>query len=100
MNSNVPQKGRPFEEILKELENFGKDDPKYKEAKTWSLVYYLNEEYTQFLNDAYSKYFSANGLNPTAFKSLKRLEKEVLRFTADLFHVDYEACGVMTSCGT
>lgn len=100
MNSNVPQRGRPFEEILKELENFGKDDPKYKEAKTWSLVYYLNEEYTQFLNDAYSKYFSANGLNPTAFKSLKRLEKEVLRFTADLFHVDYEACGVMTSCGT
>ena len=51
MNNNVPQQGRPFEEILKELENFGKDDPKYKEAKTWSLVYYLNEEYTQFLND-------------------------------------------------
>ena len=24
-----------------------KDDPNYKEAKTWSLVYYLNEEYTQ-----------------------------------------------------
>lgn len=100
MNSNVPEKGRPFEEILKELESFGKDDPNYKKAKTWSLVYYLNEEYTQFLNDAYSKYFSANGLNPTAFKSLKRLEKEVLRFTADLLHIDYEACGVMTSCGT
>lgn len=100
MNNNVPQKGRPFEEILKELDSFGNNDPKYKEAKTWSLVYYLNEEYTQFLNDAYSKYFSANGLNPTAFKSLKKLEKEVLKFTADLFHVDYEACGVMTSCGT
>ena len=71
MNSNVPQKGRPFEEILKELDSFGKDDPRYKEAKTWSLVYYLNEEYTQFLEKAYARYFSANGLNPTAFKSLK-----------------------------
>lgn len=96
----APDQGRPFEEILAELDAFGKDDPNYKEAKTWSLVYYLNEEYTQFLEKAYAKYFSANGLNPTAFKSLKRLEKEVLRFTARLFHVDDEACGVMTSCGT
>lgn len=96
----APDNGRPFEEILAELDSFGKDDPNYKEAKTWSLVYYLNEEYTQFLEKAYAKYFSANGLNPTAFKSLKRLEKDVLKFTARLFHVDDEACGVMTSCGT
>ena len=88
MSKYAPETGRPFEEILKELETFGKDDPNYKEAKTWSLVYYLNEEYTQFLEKAYASYFSANGLNPTAFKSLKRLEKEVLRFTAELFHVD------------
>ncbi len=100
MNSSAPIKGRPFEEILKELDSFGVNDPDYKNAKTWSLVYYLSEEYTNFLQEAYGKYFSANGLNPTAFKSLKRLEKEVLRFTADLFHVNYEACGVMTSCGT
>ncbi|MBR2869510.1 MAG: aspartate aminotransferase family protein [Clostridia bacterium] len=100
MSKYAPETGRPFEEILKELDSFGKDDPNYKEAKTWSLVYYLNEEYTQFLEKAYARYFSANGLNPTAFKSLKRLEKEVLRFTAELFHVDEEACGVMTSCGT
>ncbi len=100
MSRVAPQKGRPFEEILEELESFGINDPKYKDAKTWSLVYYLNEDYTNFLHDAYGKYFSANGLNPTAFKSLKRLEKEVLKFTAELFHVDDEACGVMTSCGT
>ncbi len=96
----APQKGRPFDEILAELDSFGVNDPQYKDAKTWSLVYYLNEEYTDFLQQAYGKYFSANGLNPTAFKSLKRLEKEVLKFTAELFHVDEEACGVMTSCGT
>lgn len=100
MSRVAPEKGRPFEEILAELDSFGVNDPKYKDAKTWSLVYYLNEEYTDFLQKAYGKYFSANGLNPTAFKSLKRLEKEVLKFTAELFHVDDEACGVMTSCGT
>ena len=100
MSSYIPEKGRSYEEILQELDNFGKDDPMYKEGKTWSLVYYLDKEYTDFLQDAYAKYFSANGLNPTAFKSLKRLEKEVLNFTAELFHVDDNACGVMTSGGT
>lgn len=97
---HIPEKGKPYEEILKELDCFGKDDPLYKEARTWSLVYYLDQEYTEFLGEAYAKYFSANGLNPTAFKSLKRLEKEVLKFTAELFHVDENACGVMTSGGT
>ena len=100
MSKVAPEKGRPFDEILAELDSFGINDPMYKDAKTWSLVYYLNEDYTNFLQEAYGKYFSANGLNPTAFKSLKRLEKDVLKFTAELFHVDDEACGVMTSCGT
>lgn len=100
MHEYAPVKGRPFDEILEELNSFGSNDPDYKNAKTWSLVYYLNEDYTKFLQEAYGKYFSANGLNPTAFKSLKRLEKEILKFTAQLFHVDDNACGVVTSCGT
>ena len=100
MSSNIPEKGKSYEEILKLLDDFGKDDPLYKDARTWSLVYYLDKAYTEFLVDAYAKYFSANGLNPTVFKSLKRLEKEVLKFTAELFNVDDNACGVLTSGGT
>ena len=100
MSSYLPEKGKSYEEILKLLDDFGKDDPQYKDAKTWSLVYYLDKEYTEFLVDAYAKYFSANGLNPTVFKSLKRLEKEILKSAAELFHVDDSACGVVTSGGT
>lgn len=100
MSSSIPEKGRPYEEILAELDKFGGDDPLYKEGKTWSLVYYQSKEHTELLQEAYAKYFSANGLNPTVFKSLKRLEKEVLKFTAELLHVDENACGVMTSGGT
>lgn len=96
----IPNEGRPYADILEELKLFGKDDPLYKEGKTWSLVYYLNQEYTDFLVSAYAEYFSANGLNPNVFKSLKRLEKEILKFTAELLHVDDRACGIVTSCGT
>ncbi|MFA5535835.1 MAG: aspartate aminotransferase family protein [Bacillota bacterium] len=100
MSYKMPERGRSYEEILASLEEFGRDDPVYKEGKLWSLVYYLDKEYTEFLEAAYGKYFSANGLNPTAFKSLKRLEKEILKFTAGLFHIDENACGVVTSGGT
>ncbi|MBQ2448766.1 MAG: aspartate aminotransferase family protein [Peptococcaceae bacterium] len=100
MSNYAPEQGRSYAEILAQLESFAADDPNYKDARTWSLVYYKDEEYTQFLAEAYAKYFSANGLNPTAFKSLKRFEKEILGFTAELLHVDENACGVVTSCGT
>jgi glutamate/tyrosine decarboxylase-like PLP-dependent enzyme len=100
MTNGLPVKGRPRAEILADLDAFGKDDPQYKKAKTWSLVYYLDADYNQFLQEAYGKYFSANGLNPAAFKSLKRLEREVLGATSQLLHGDDQVCGVMTSGGT
>ena len=96
----IPDKDRSHKDNLNKLVIFGENDPQYKEAKTWSLVYYLNAEYTEFLQKAYGKYFSANGLNPTAFVSLKKLEKAILNYTAELLNVDENAAGVVTSCGT
>ncbi len=96
----LPKKGRGRKEILGELRGFGKNDPDYKHMRTWSLVYYLGEGHTRFLQDAYNTYFSANGLNPTVFQSLKRLESEVVRITANLLHGDRNVVGVMTSGGT
>ncbi len=96
----LPKKGRGRKDILKQLRDFGKEDPDYKHMRTWSLVYYLGEGHTKFLLDAYGAYFSANGLNPTVFRSLKRLENEVVRITAGLLHGDRNVVGVMTSGGT
>ncbi len=63
-------------------------------------VYYLGEDYADFLNEAGRLYASANGLNPMAFKSLKRFESEVVRMTATLLNGDENVCGIMTSGGT
>jgi len=103
MDSNpmsIPEKSRPREEILDAMRSFGRADPDYKTGRTWSLVYYLGEEYTQFLKDAHGMFFSANGLNPMAFKSLKRFESEVIRMTSTLLHGDENVCGTMTAGGT
>lgn len=96
----LPAKGIKKEKILSALKNFSGDDPNYKKMKTWSLVYYLGEEHTDFLLKAYGIFLSANGLNPMAFKSLKKIESQVVKMTSSLLNGGPETTGVMTSGGT
>ena len=97
--THIPLKGRSRKEVLKQLKSFNRDDPDYKHSKLWSLVYYLGKEHTDFLHEAYGSFFSANGLNPMAFKSLKKFEEEVIDMTVNLLNGDKNCSGVMTSCG-
>ncbi|WP_128894976.1 pyridoxal phosphate-dependent decarboxylase family protein [Longirhabdus pacifica] len=99
-NVTLPKKGIAKESILEQLREMKEGDVNYKDGKTWSLVYYLGEEHQQFLHDAFTTYLSENGLNPLAFKSLKKMESEVVRMTANMLHGDENVCGTMTSGGT
>ena len=96
----LPERGRPSEDILQQLRGFGALDPDYKHARLWSLVYWLDEPYADFLGQAYQAYAPANGLNPSAFKSLKQFENQIIAATAELLHGGPETCGVVTSGGT
>ncbi len=100
MHTRIPEHGRDSGEILAELEQFRAGDPQYKDGRVWSLVYYLDEEHSSFLKDAYHLFASENGLNPGAFKSLKKLENEVIGATAGILNGTEEVCGVMTAGGT
>ncbi len=100
MMNTLPPHGRDPQEILAQLAQMGDDDPAYKEGRLWSLVYYLDEPYHAFQGQAYQQFASANGLNPTAFKSLKRFENEIISTTAALHHGTPGVCGVVTSGGT
>ena len=99
-NYTLPENGRDKQELLGEMQQFRKNDPAWKKGKVWSLVYRANEEHTNFLKEAYTMYFSENGLNPIAFKSLKNFEHQVVRMSANLMGGDENTVGVMTSGGT
>ena len=99
-NHQIPAKGRDRAEILQLLKDYRKNDPDYKQSRTWSLVYYLDEEHSDFLSEAYNEYSSANGLNPAAFQSLKKFETEVIRMTANLLNGDRNVSGIITAGGT
>lgn len=100
MHKPMPEQGRPREEIAAQLEAFKDRDPEYKEGRVWSLVYYLDDEHSDFLKDSYHRYACENGLNPGAFKSLKKMETEVIAAAADILNGTEEVCGVVTSGGT
>lgn len=100
MHQSMPTQRGNADDILEQLQAFKADDPNYKDGKVWSLVYYLDEDHSQFIKDSYHSFACENGLNPTAFKSLKSFETQVISATAEILHGTEEVCGVITSGGT
>jgi glutamate/tyrosine decarboxylase-like PLP-dependent enzyme len=96
----IPKKGKNHQDVLDEMKGFGQADLDYKSGKSWSLVYYVDDEYYDFLKKAHHVYFSENGLNPMAFQSLKNLESEVVQMSASLLNGGDKNVGTMTSGGT
>jgi glutamate/tyrosine decarboxylase-like PLP-dependent enzyme len=96
----MPDSGRNGPDILSQLDGFKSEDPEYKNGKVWSLVYYIDEAHHDLLKESYFKYSSENGLNPTAFKSIKKMESEIISATASILNGTKDVCGVVTSGGT
>ncbi len=96
----IPQKGVDHTEILTRMGTYSDEDVNYRDSRTWSLVYHLDEKHTAFLKQAYDLYFSENALNPMAFKSLKRFETDIINMTASMLHGNKHTVGTLTSGGT
>lgn len=96
----LPTKGHPAEEVLATMQQVREQDAKWHKGRTWSLVFDAGDEVTELLKEAYTMFFSENGLNPTAFPSLKKFETEVAAMMATLLGGDENTVGNMTSGGT
>ena len=100
MTEPFPPQGRSAEELLAELESGRQDDADWRHARTFSLVYNPADPGLEHLQEAVAlAYLHENYLNPFAFPSLLRMEREVVAMAADLFHGDARS-GRMSSGGT
>jgi glutamate/tyrosine decarboxylase-like PLP-dependent enzyme len=97
---HIPAHGHDGDALLEKMRELRGDDADWKNARTWSLVYFADDDYYRFLKEAHGTFFSENALNPMAFKSLKKMESEVVRMTADMLNGPDDAVGTMTSGGT
>lgn len=100
LHVRIPARGIDPDALLETMRRRRAGDADWRSGKVWSLVYHLGEDHERLLERAYGLYFSENFLNPLAFRSLKRMETEVVRMSAALFGGDDAVVGTMTSGGT
>ena len=97
---NIPQQGLPKEEILSTLQALKSRDMDWKAGKVWCYVYNPGEDPAEVTREAYVSYLSENGLDPSVFPSLLKVETDVVRATINLLRGDSQAVGHLTTGGT
>ena len=97
---NIPQQGLSKEEILNTLQAFKARDMDWKSGKVWCYVYNPGEDPSEVTREAYLAYLNENGLDPSVFPSMLKVETDVVRAVINLLRGDSYAVGHLTSGGT
>lgn len=97
---NIPQQGLSKEEILNTLHAFKARDLDWKAGKVWCYVYNPGEDPAEVTREAYLSYLNENGLDPSVFPSMLKVETDVVRAVINLLRGDSNAVGHLTSGGT
>lgn len=96
----LPDKTRPIDDVIAELEAKRAHDVRWQDGRTFGMVYDGGPSVHEVAERAAKLYLHENALNTKAFPSLGAIQAEVVRWTADLLHGPQSAAGFMTSGGT
>lgn len=96
----LPAQGLEPAAVLEQLERFRERDVDWRSGKLWAYVFDPGHAAEQLIKQAYMAYLSENGLDPTAFPSLLRLENEIVAMASGHLHGDAAVVGNFTSGGT
>ncbi|MBK8781834.1 MAG: aspartate aminotransferase family protein [Anaerolineales bacterium] len=100
MTLPFPSTGKSKDEVLAAMRAARDHDVQWQKGRAFSLVYHAGKEVDDLLKEASLLFFSENGLNPTAFPSLRKFETEIVSMAASLLGGDDNAAGTVTSGGT
>ncbi|RZB39694.1 sphingosine-1-phosphate lyase [Asbolus verrucosus] len=99
--TSLPPDRLPADDILQLVrQNLKLGDYDWKGGLVSGAVYYYNTDLIKLVTDVYGLTSYTNPLHPDLFPGLCKMESEVVRMAANLFHGDENACGTMTSGGT
>lgn len=96
----IPQQGLSKEDILATLQAFKSRDMDWKAGKVWCYVYNPGEDPAEVTREAYLSFLTENGLDPSVFPSMLKLETDVVRAVIHLLRGDSNAVGHLTTGGT
>ena len=95
-----PEQGDSRDSIFAALEAFRREDLQWRSGRVFGYVYDPGREAEEVGKAAYALYLTENGLDPTSFPSLLRLENEILAMARARLHGDERTVGSFTSGGT
>jgi len=94
------EKSMAGDEITRMLSEHKAGDAQWAQGKTFGFVYHPGEQHAK-LSEAYRAAFQYEStLNPSAFPSLRKFEKEVIGMAGELMHGDRHVAGSVTTGGT
>lgn len=96
----IPSTAREPEGLIAQMKAMKTGDAAWRDGRTWSLVYYGGDAHHDAVMRGSNLFFDDNALNPMAFKSLKKMESQVVQMTASMLNGPPDCAGVMTSGGT
>jgi len=96
----IPKQGMSAEEVFATLDTYREGDLSLTDGKAWGYVYDAGEEVAAVQKRAVTEMMSRNGLDPTSFPSLKKLENEVVGMSLAHLNAPEGAVGTFTSGGT
>lgn len=67
----------------------------WKEGLVSGSVYYYDQDLINLVREVYGKASYTNPLHPDVFPGLCKMEAEVIRIAANLFHGDSKTCGTV-----
>ena len=96
----IPKQGLTKEQIFERLQSFKAHDLDWKSGRVWAYVYNPGDETAQVVRQAYNMFMTENGLDPTVFPSMLKLETEIVRMVASLLRGGENVVGHVTTGGT
>ena len=98
---SLPDRGRPWREIMCDLEAFKSHDYDWRHGRLPSYTYFYNDDILSKQIEAYSAYIVENGLGEgVAFKSLSLMLADIYNISRELFHAPETAGATFTGGGT
>jgi glutamate/tyrosine decarboxylase-like PLP-dependent enzyme len=96
----IPERGESRGAVLERLEHFKDEDIVWDGGRAFSHVFLATAEARRLAEEAYTMFLWENGLDPLLFRSLVKLENEIVAMAAAHLRGDAEVVGNFTSGGT
>jgi glutamate/tyrosine decarboxylase-like PLP-dependent enzyme len=96
----IPESGESRDAILEQLNRFKDQDIVWETGRTFSHIFLASQEARRLAEEAYTMFLWENGLDPTLYRSLVKLENEIVAMAAAHLRGDGDVVGSFTSGGT